>query len=149
MIGDAYPTYDDCSKGGVIVMSGKNVGGLTNDRGITWGWFSAGFKTSNRTAEGKAACDSEHVNMSGENETDYLSFTEPFRYYQSTANPRHLPPTSLAMIGQTDQADHQYDLSDFWNVAEAGNLPTVSFLKAAVYQSGHPGISNPLDEQTF
>ena len=35
------------------------------------------------------------------------------------------------------------------NVAEAGNLPTVSFLKAAVYQSGHPGSSNPLDEQTF
>ena len=75
LIGDAYPTYDDCSKGGVIVMSGKNVGDLMNARGITWGWFSAGFKTSNKTAEGKAVCDSKHVNMSGENETDYLSFT--------------------------------------------------------------------------
>ena len=107
LIGDAYPTYDDCSKGGVIVMSGKNVGDLMNARGITWGWFSAGFKTSNKTAEGKAVCDSKHVNMSGENETDYLSFTEPFQYYQSTANPRHLPPTSLAMIGQTDQANHR------------------------------------------
>ena len=73
LIGDAYPTYDDCSKGGVIVMSGKNVGDLMNARGITWGWFSAGFKTSNKTAEGKAVCDSKHVNMSGENETDYLS----------------------------------------------------------------------------
>jgi phospholipase C len=149
LIGDAYPTYDDCSKGGVIVMSGKNVGDLMNARGITWGWFSAGFKTSNKTAEGKAVCDSKHVSMGGENETDYLSFTEPFQYYQSTSNPHHLPPTSLAMIGQTDQAKHQYDLSDFWNVAEAGNLPTVSFLKAAVYQSGHPGSSDPLDEQTF
>lgn len=53
------------------------------------------------------------------------------------------------MIGHTDQANHQYDLIDFWNAAEAGNLPAVSFLKAATYQDGHPEISNPLEEQTF
>jgi Phospholipase C len=28
-------------------------------------------------------------------------------------------------------------------------MPTVSFLKAAGYQDGHAGYSNPLDEQTF
>jgi len=53
------------------------------------------------------------------------------------------------MIGKTDQANHQYDLSSFWTSADSGNLPAVSFLKAAKYQDGHAGYSDPLDEQTF
>ena len=73
----------------------------------------------------------------------------PFQYFASTANPLHLPPTSVAMVGKTDQANHLYDLSWFWQAAEAGNLPAVSFLKAPAYQNGHPGNSNPLDEQVF
>ena len=53
------------------------------------------------------------------------------------------------MIGHTDQANHQYDISDFWDAAQSGNLPSVSFLKAPAFQDGHAGYSNPLDEQTF
>jgi phospholipase C len=70
-------------------------------------------------------------------------------YYNSTANPSHLPPSSVEMIGKTDQANHQYDLSDFWNAVQVGNLPEVSFLKAPKYQDGHASYSNPIDEQTF
>jgi phospholipase C len=53
------------------------------------------------------------------------------------------------MIGRTDQANHLYDLGRFWEAAHAGNLPAVSFLKAPAYQNGHPGNSDPLDEQFF
>jgi phospholipase C len=53
------------------------------------------------------------------------------------------------MIGLTDQANHQYDLSDFWASAEYGNLPSVTFLKAPAYQDGHAGYSSPLAEQIF
>jgi len=53
------------------------------------------------------------------------------------------------MIGKTDQAHHQYDLQDFWAAVQAGNMPAVSFLKAAAYQDGHAGYSDPLDEQNF
>jgi phospholipase C len=53
------------------------------------------------------------------------------------------------MIGKTDQANHQYDLSDFWAAAEVGNLPAASFLKAPSYQQGHAGYSGPLLEQSF
>ena len=53
------------------------------------------------------------------------------------------------MIGRTDQANHQYDLEDFWKALDAGHLPAVSYLKAAAYQDGHAGYSSPLDEQTF
>ena len=62
----------------------------------------------------------------------------------------HVPPTSTAAIGTAaDQANHQYDLVDFSAALAAGNLPAVSFLKAAAYQDGHAGYSDPLDEQTF
>src|SRR6266849_3013837 len=71
------------------------------------------------------------------------------KHVTSTANPNHLPPSSVAMIGRTDQANHQYDLADFWAVVDAGNLPSVSFLKAPAYQDGHAGYSDPLDEQEF
>ena len=42
-----------------------------------------------------------------------------------------------------------YDLTWFWQAAEAGNLPAVAFLKAPAYQNGHPGGFHPLDEQVF
>ena len=37
----------------------------------------------------------------------------------------------------------------FWEAADNANLPSVSFLKAATSQQGHPEISDPLKEQTF
>jgi len=80
---------------------------------------------------------------------DYVPHHEPFMYYPSTANPRHLPPSSVDKIGQTDQANHQYDISDFSAAADAGHLPAVSFLKAPAFQDGHPFYSDPLDEQQF
>jgi len=81
--------------------------------------------------------------------TDYIPHHEPFQYFQSSANPHHVPPTSVAMIGKTDQANHQYDLQDFWRAVNAGNMPAVSYLKARAYQDGHAGYSDPLDEQRF
>jgi phospholipase C len=80
---------------------------------------------------------------------DYIPHHEPFQYYPSTANPHHLPPSSVGKIGQTDQANHQYDLSDFWAAADARRLPAVSFLKAPGYQDAHAQYSDPLDEQQF
>ncbi len=87
--------------------------------------------------------------MAGVSQKDYNAHHQPFQYYQSTSNPKHLPPSSPDMIGRTDQANHQYDLADFWTAADAGNLPAVSYLKAANYQDGHAGYSDPLDEQHF
>jgi phospholipase C len=53
------------------------------------------------------------------------------------------------MVGNSDQANLQYDLSDFYAAALAGNLPAVSYLKAPAYQDGHARYSDPLDEQRF
>jgi phospholipase C len=53
------------------------------------------------------------------------------------------------MIGKQDQANHQYDLSDFYTALQRNELPAVSYLKAAKYQDGHAGYSDPEDEQAF
>ena len=148
VIGDFDPAFDDCSHGTTGSLSGTNVGDLLNGQNITWGWFEGGF-TPSSTTSGVAACATAHKNIGGVSVTDYIPHHEPFQYFQSTANPHHLPPTSVAMIGKTDQANHQYDLSSFFQAVNAGNMPAVSFLKAAAYQDGHAGYSDPLDEQNF
>jgi phospholipase C len=148
VIGDPDPAHDDCSGSPTVAMSGKNIGDLLNAQGVTWGWFQGGFRPTS-TSGGKAVCGSTHNNIGGATQKDYSPHHEPFQYYRSTSNPHHLPPTSAGMIGQSDQANHQYDLSDFWTAVRAGNMPAVSFLKAARYQDGHAGYSDPVDEQHF
>jgi phospholipase C len=82
--------------------------------------------------------------------TDYNPHHSAFQYYPSTRNPHHLPPTSVANIGRTDQANHQYDLLDFFSAVAAHNMPAVSYLKGINRDDGHPGgESDPLAEQRF
>jgi len=82
---------------------------------------------------------------------DYVPHHEPFQYYASTRNPHHQRPSpdTPQQIGRSDQANHQYDMSDFFNALSHGNLPAVSYLKPPKYQNGHPGNSDPLLEQIF
>jgi phospholipase C len=131
-----------------MALGGKNIGDALNAAGVTWGFFEGGFRPTG-TANGLPLCNAAHKNIGGASISDYIPHHQPFQYYPQTANPLHLPPTSTAAIGHQDQANHQYDLSDFWAAADHGNLPQVSYLKAAAFQDGHAGYSDPLDEQTF
>lgn len=150
VIGDPDPFYDDCGSPTQVALTGANIGDLLNSKGITWGWFEGGFApTVPATATSPAVCGASTNNLGGVSQKDYSAHHEPFQYYATTSNPHHLPPSSVAMIGQTDQANHQYDLTDFWNAVGAGNMPAVSFLKAKRSQDGHAGYSSPLDEQVF
>jgi phospholipase C len=142
VIGDPQPTGDKCDTRDTstsVDSNNKNIGDLLNAKGVTWGWFQGGF----------ASCTQTHSNMAGVVSKDYIPHHEPFQYFASTANLQHLPPSSTPMIGQTDQANHQYDLTSFWAAVDAGNEPAVSFLKAPAYEDGHAGYSDPLDEQQF
>jgi phospholipase C len=139
IIANVNPVTDDCTSGKTVEMTSKNVGDLLNSKGITWGWFYADFDPLSNAANGTATCSSLY-------NVHYM----PFQYWASTANPHHLPPSSPAMIGQQDQANHQYSLADLWNlVANGGTLPAVTFLKATSSQTGHPANSTPLEEQAF
>jgi phospholipase C len=146
--GDADPAFDECSAGSTFSMSGTNIGDELNARHITWGWFQGGF-TPTSQVNGTVVCGSTHVNVGGAVVPDYSAHHEPFQYYASTANPAHLPPATEAEIGHNGQANHQYDLSNFYTSLTDGNLPAVSYVKAAKYQDGHAGYSDPIDEQNF
>ena len=151
VIGDPDPTGDVCSAAGraQISMSGKNVGDLLNAAGITWGSFMGGFGLTIKNANGTTGCARTSTGLSGTT-GDYIPHHAFFQYWQSTLNPNHTRPTSVAMIGrQGDAANHEYDVNDFWAAVAAHNMPAVSFLKAPAFQDGHAGYSNPLDEQTF
>ncbi|MDO8210990.1 phospholipase C [Conexibacter sp. CPCC 206217] len=142
---------DDCAKAsGTTVMTGKNVGDLLNSHNLTWGWFQGGMRpTGTDPATGKAICGASHKDIVNFDLPDYSAHHNAFAYYRSTANPHHLPPSSPEMIGRTDQANHQYDLQDFDTVLADDNLPAVSYLKAANSEDGHPGSSDPIDEQRW
>ncbi len=103
--------------------------------------------------QGRPICGAHHTGLAGDDAVqttgDYIPHHEPFQYYPQTANPWHHGPSSPDMIGQADQANHQYDIANFFVALKNNNLPAVSFLKAPGYQDGHAGYSDPIDEQTF
>ncbi len=157
VINDPDPAYDDCadsnhtSTNTLAAATGRNVGDLLNARGVTWGWFQGGFRPTTPAggATKYSVCGATHTNIGGASVVDYSPHHNPFEYYASTSNPHHLAPSSEAMIGHTDQANHEYDLSDFNTAVADNNIPAVSFLKAPEYQDGHAGYSDPIDEQHF
>ena len=150
VVGDPDPIGDDCSAPtrNQVQMAGRNIGDMLNWAGVTWGSFMGGFKPSS-VMNGTAVCGTSHQNIANMTVTDYIAHHAWFQYYASTANPHHTRPASIAEIGHNGPANHGYDLEDFYTAVQAGNFPAVSFIKAAAFQDGHAGYSDPLDEQTF
>ncbi|HWB33277.1 MAG TPA: alkaline phosphatase family protein [Acidobacteriaceae bacterium] len=142
VIGDADPADDKCSSPSrtQIRMTGQNIGDLLNEKNITWGSFMGGFDD----------CAHNSTGITGLTTADYIPHHAFFQYWASTANPNHVKPTSVAMIGhQGDAANHEYDVTDFFAALAAGNLPAVSFIKAPAIEDAHAGYSDPIDEQYF
>ncbi len=150
--GDADPLGDVCSTNSEqFSMGGTNIGELLSAAGVTWGWFEGGFNLSIVNSNGTTGCKRTTTStVTGVTKADYIPHHEPFQYYASTANLKHLRPTSAFTVGQNgDPANHQYDIDDFFAAVQVGNFPAVSFLKAPGFEEGHAGYSDPLDEQTF
>jgi len=164
-------------KAATLEMTGTNVGDLLNAKGVTWGYFQGGFlPTTPATfdAQGNmvspAVCGSTHIahqmvingrtfmvqnpmiNPGADvhvSEADYSTGVGPFMHYASTRNQHHFRPSSAAGIGKHDQANHHHDISDFFTALTRGSLSAVSYVKAPVYQYGHPDNSDSLVEQAF
>jgi phospholipase C len=176
LFGDAEPFYDECSNaspttpltgtlpnsnvaapgGSTAELTGANIGDLLNRNGLTWGWFQGGFTPSSFN-NGAPVCGTTHNNIGNSPSADYSEHHEPFQYYQSTSNPLHVSPSSVAQVGVSDPSttpldhavNHQYDLTWFNDAVKSGDMPAVSYLKAPEYEDGHAGYSDPLDEQRF
>ncbi|QQC67577.1 phospholipase C [Paraburkholderia ginsengisoli] len=163
MVGDLDPTGDVCTIAagstvtGLMSSNNKNIGDLLNAKGLTWGGFMGGFNLQTVNANGTTGCArSTFSQVLNATKADYVQHHAWFQYYPSTANFAHTRPSSVAAIGATDPLDnsatpvhHQYDTDDFFTAVKAGNFPSVSFLKAPAVSDGHPGNSDPIDEQAF
>jgi len=151
VIGDPDPMGDVCSTASAqATMGGTNIGDLLNARGVTWGWFQGGFNLSTVNANGTTGCHRSTTSaVQPTAEVDYVPHHAGFQFYASTRNETHARPVSVGMIGQTDVANHQYDINDFYAAVQNGNMPAVSFLKPIKVQNAHAGNSDPLDEQAF
>ena len=152
-IADGDPVGDRCSSTtlGQLRFTGNNIGQMLSKRGVTWGWFEAGFDLTKENPNGTTGClRSTLSQVTQVVSRDYIPHHEPFQYYTQTANLLHTRPASIRMIGKNeDRANHQYDTDDFFAAVNAGNFPAVSFVKPPAYQDAHAGYSDPLDEQTF
>lgn len=160
LIGDTDPFGDVCSTAAdQNLFVGQNIGDLLNTKKITWGWFNGGFDVTATNPNGTTGCkrSSPQTPVGATTPADYIPHHQPFMYYASTANMQHLRPSSLAAVGSSvetdgvtpEPANHQYDTTDFFATLAAGNMPAVTYLKAQAFQDGHPGNSNPIDEQNF
>ncbi|MFL9949408.1 alkaline phosphatase family protein [Paraburkholderia agricolaris] len=163
LVGDLDPTGDACtitaksSPTAAMSSANKNIGDLLNAKGLTWGGFMGGFNLSTVNANGTTGCArSTFSQVLNATKADYVQHHNWFQYYPTTANLAHTRPTSTTVIGMTDPLDnsatpvhHQYDTDDFFAAVKAGNYPSVSFLKAPAISDGHPGNSDPIDEQAF
>lgn len=159
LINDVDPAHDICSSAtNQVMLSGKNIGDLLNAGSITWGGFMGGFNLSTVNDNGTTGCGRTTYSEVVRGEVnDYIQHHNWFQYFATTANPTHARPTSMAAVGYTtvpgsttvDPANHEYDVNDFYAAVQAGNFPSVSYLKAPSYQDAHPGYSDPLDEQAF
>ena len=156
LINDVDPAYDVCSSTtNQAMLNAKNIGDLLNGARLTWGGFMGGFNLNLTNANGTTGCARSTVSsVVGETVGDYIPHHNWFQYFASTANPTHARPSSLVAIGYSykhdgapDPANHEYALEDFYNAVNAGNFPSVSYIKMVSYQDGHAGYSDPLDEQ--
>ncbi len=184
-IGDAQPYWDDCSTGAALALTGENVGNLLNDKDLSWGWFQGGFTPTsaytgpvstattynNLTVPDRVTCD--HTEPVGKalggtgqygTEATYSAHYDGFQFYASTANPHHLAPTSLDVVGtdtatpgEFNTANHNYTVDTFNDLVTAidhgrlpaDHFPAVTYLKAPVYETGHPASSDPITEQNW
>jgi phospholipase C len=156
LINDTDPTGDTCSsQTAQVSMTSKNIGDLLNAADIPWGSFMGGFNLQTINNNSTTGCARSSVGQAVGATADYIPHHAWFQYFTSTANPTHARPTSTKAIGYTtapgtkkvDPANHAYDLEDFTTAVGAGNFPAVSFIKLPAFQDGHPGYSDPLDEQ--
>ncbi len=160
--GDLDPAYDDCSdnshtlSSGTTTLSplgvatGQNIGDLLNARHITWGWFQGGFAPTGTNTAGFAVCGSQPQEHRRQHGGRLLAAPRAVPVLQVHRQPE-APAAQLRGHGRPHRPGQPpvRPVLASPRPLKDGNMPAVSFLKAAAYQDGHPGYSDPLDEQTF
>ena len=114
MIGDPDPAFDACSSSGTRVNDGTNIGDLLTTRRASPGAGSRAASAPASMPTARPSATAATQNIGGANEPRITSpHHEPFQYYASTANPHHLPPTSVGDDRHTDRPTTSTTSRDF------------------------------------
>ena len=134
-----------------VTGPGINIGVLLNNANLTWGWFQGGFAPTtpyNAPSVTTAVCGSTSTGHS------------PFRHHRLRFSPQSLrlffadgkpaPPAAHRPHRQNGSSQPPIRSEPVpRRRSRTATLPAVSFVKAKAFQNGHPGNSDPLDEQTW
>ena len=157
VINDPDPAYDDCSDANhtstntLAAATGQNIGDLLNNRGVSWGWFQGGFAPTTAATDqqlrGVRREAHQHRRRAGRPTTARTTTrsSTTSRRRTRTTSPRPIWPRSATTAGQPRVRPELVRQGGQAN----NSLPAVSFVKAAEYQDGHAGYSDPIDEQHF
>lgn len=100
----------------------RHIGDLLNEKNISWAWYSGGYDSAVKVANGSSDIFDEVFNAG------YCDICNPFEY------------SKQVMSDPAQRAAHLKDVVDnlFDDIA-SGNLPAVAFVKPDGGLQGHPG----------
>jgi phospholipase C len=90
------------------------IGDRLSDKHITWAWYSGGWNNA----------------LAGNPDPTFQFHHQPFAYFTNYAD------------GTAAKAEHLKDEADFIAAAQAGTLPSVSFVKPLGINNEHPGYAD-------
>jgi len=133
VIGDPRPLLDDCVASNPkfqtvnqITVSGKNVGDLLNAKGHHLGWFQVASRQQAWTLKDVPVCGQHHTGLAGDdavvNAGDYIPRPRTISCTISKPPPAPSTPSSPALSAKLYQANHQYDLKNFFTALKEGRL---------------------------
>ena len=156
---DRDPFGDICSsKTSTVQMATRTVGDIMSSDGVTWGSFMGGFNLTltepewyhRLLAQHRQSADSRvwasqrrhdgGGNRSGDRQRLRAApFVLPVLCFDHQPE-SHTSGKPSQEIGHNGPANHEYDTQDFFAAINAGNFPSVSFLKARPFRTRIPAI---------
>jgi phospholipase C len=108
------------------VVKQPHIGDALTRKGVSWAYFGERWNDF-KSAPSGAWADYPNPNYSAA--YLYCNICNPFLYSAST------------MTDANARAEHNKDLTDFYDGIAKGDLPAVSYVKASLFTDGHPASS--------
>lgn len=123
---DATKAYADRSKATVLPpQTQTNIGDLLSEKGISWAWYAGAWNSTLDMAKGARKFATPTPN--------FQFHHQPFNYFEKMDPIKH----------PAYRAEHLKDFdTSFWQDANAGKLPTVTFYKPQGNLNQHAGYAN-------
>jgi phospholipase C len=108
------------------VVKQRHIGDALTEKKVSWAYFGERWNDFLSAPPGAWA---DYPNPANAAAYLYCNICNPFLYSAST------------MTDPVARAEHNKDITDFYDVIAKGDLPAVSYVKASLFTDGHPASS--------